>query len=304
VIVIDKPRGPTSHDVVARLRKALGTRAIGHAGTLDPTATGVLVVAVGEATKLAGYLTAADKAYEATIELGVATDTLDADGHEAGRAPVDDDLRAALAGAREPLPRRLEAALASERARTLQVPPAFSAIQVDGRRAYESARRGEPPELASRTVVVHELTLLGAGLEPAPWLTLAAVVGKGYFVRALARDLAEALGTVGHLTALRRTRSGCFTLEEAMPLDTPADELAARVMSIDHAAERALPIARLTELGARDARFGRAVRAEDLDTRTLGPAAWFDPEGALVAIGEKQEDGSGKVLRGFGTHEA
>ncbi len=299
MLVIDKPRGPTSHDVVARLRRALGTREVGHAGTLDPMATGVLVIAVGEATKLASYLTAADKAYEATVTFGVATDTLDAEGRETERAPVDDELRAALLGPRDPLPARIEAAFSAELERSLQTPPAFSAIQLAGERAHARARRGEATELAPRAVKLHSLSLLASGLDPAPWLTVALEVSKGYYVRAFARDLALALGTVGHLGALRRTRSGSFTLEEALPLDTPADELAARILALDHAAQRALPVARLTVVGSRDARLGRRVRPQDLDSRTRGPCAWLDPDGRVIAVGETLADGSGRVLRGF-----
>ena len=124
-------------------------------------------------------------------------------------------------------------------------------------------------------------------------------VTKGYYVRALARDLAASLGTLGHLTALRRTRSGPFELDEAMPLDTPADELAARVIALSRAATRALPEARLTESGARDARFGRVVRAEDIAWHGDGPHAWLDVDGGLVAVGEREEGGSGRVVRGF-----
>ena len=310
VLVIDKPRGPTSHDVVARLRRALGTREIGHAGTLDPMATGVLVVAVGEGTKLAPYLSAADKAYEATLALGIATDTLDADGQETLRAAVSAEVRGALAMPASPVAPRIEEALAVERARTLQTPPAYSAIHHDGKRAYDLARRGEAPVLADRPVLVHALALLASGADATSdeartgeaWMTLSLEVGKGYYVRALARDLAASLGTVGHLTALRRTRSGCFTLEEAIPLDTPAEEIAARVLPLDHAAVRVLPVARLTAVGARDARFGRAVRAADLDggAEGSGPSAWLDPEGVMVAVGIRQEDGTGNVVRGFG----
>jgi len=300
VVVIDKPRGPTSHDVVARLRRVLGTREIGHAGTLDPMATGVLVVAVGEATKLAPYLTAADKAYEATIALGVATDTLDAEGQETKRADVPLSMREALekfrAGSVHP---HLARALEAERARTLQVPPVFSAIKKDGERSYDRARRGDAPELEARAVKVHAIDVLDGGVDPGPWLAVSLDVAKGYYVRALARDLAASLGTVGHLTALRRTRSGPFTLDEAMPLDTPADELEARVITLERAATRSLPTARLTPAGARDAGFGRAVRVDDLGTGALGPHAWLSPDGRLVAVGAIEGDGAGHVLRGF-----
>ena len=305
VLVIDKPRGPTSHDVVARVRRALGERAVGHAGTLDPMATGVLVVAVGEATKLVPWLTAAHKCYEATVALGVETDSLDAEGRETRRADVPPATLEALAASRGPsVAHALRDALAAERARTTQVPPAFSAIQQGGERAYSKARRGEAVDLAPRGVQVHALDLLACGDDHPPWLVVRVEVSKGYYVRALARDLAAALGTVGHLTALRRTRSGCFTLDEALPLETPPDELAARVDPLERVAARALPVARLSHAGARDASHGRAVRPEDLDAPASGPCAWLDPEGRLLAVGETDSEGRGRVLRGFARSEA
>jgi tRNA pseudouridine55 synthase len=301
VLVIDKPRGPTSHDVVWRLRRALGVRAIGHAGTLDPMATGVLVAALGEATKLVPWLTAHDKAYEATIALGVETDTLDAEGTELRRLPPSDALCAALrapAAAELPL---LRAAFDGERARSMQAPPAYSAIRAGGERAYARARRGERVELEPRPVIVRRLDLLSASAEP-PALTVVVEVGKGYYVRALARDLADALGTVGHLTALRRVRSGCFVAREALPLDAPGEALRAAVEPLARAAARALPSARLSDAGARDARHGRAVQATDLEGTAglLIPCAWLDGAGQLVAVGQIEESGHGRVLRGFG----
>ena len=207
-------------------------------------ATGVLVVCVGEATKLSPWLTAADKTYEATIALGAETDTLDAEGTVTERAPAE---RGAAGGAvrsarrRSLPPRSSEPSRASSRA-TLQTPPAYSAIKQDGERSYALARRGEAPELAPRPVSVLELTLLAAGVDAAlPWMTVGLRVSKGYYVRSLARDLAAALGTVAHLTALRRTRSGCFAIEEAVLLDTPPEELAARVLVLDHAASPRAP---------------------------------------------------------------
>ena len=302
VLVIDKPRGPTSHTVVARVRRLLGTREVGHAGTLDPMATGVLVVAIGEATKLVPYLTAENKSYEATIALGVATDTLDAEGKETERVAPSDALKAALATSNGALVApEIEAALATERARTSQVPPAFSAIKQAGERAYEKARRGESPELAARAVSVASLRLLDASEDP-PAIAIAMDVAKGYYVRSLARDLAASLGTVGHLTALRRTRSGSFTLDEALSIDTPADELAARILPVAHAASRVLPAARLTESGAVDARHGRPVRPCDIEPSspaTRGFHAWLDADGQLVAVGTIDDDGTGRVVRGF-----
>jgi tRNA pseudouridine55 synthase len=293
VLVVDTARGPTSHDVVARVRRRLGQKRAGHAGTLDPMATGVLVVALGEATKLVPYLTAQDKAYEATIVLGVETDTLDALGQETRRAVVPS------------VADRIEAALARERARVEQVPPAFAAIKTGGERAHVRARRGELPELAPRAVAVRELELVAQGLDPEPWVKLRLVVSKGYYVRALARDLAEALGTVGHLTALQRTRAGSFTIDEAIALDAgdssaPAsDAVRARVMPLATAAARALSVARITEAGENDARHGRAVDTHDLAPAIEGPHAWLDAQGALVAIGERDAAGTGRVLRGF-----
>lgn len=275
VLVVDKPKGPTSHDVVARARKVLGTREVGHAGTLDPMATGVLVLAVGEATKLVPYLTAAEKAYETTIALGATTDTLDADGVVTERAPV---------AITEVAVRR---AIDLERARTKQVPPAFSAIKVGGQRAHVKARRGEEVVLEARDVLVRNMELRALRETE---IDLALEVSKGYFVRSLARDLAHALGTVGHLRALRRTRSGCFAVDEAGPLEHD------RLIPLATAAARALPAIVLTEDAVREASFGRPV---PLASCGEGPHAWLDATGRLVAVGETAPDGRGRVLRGF-----
>jgi tRNA pseudouridine55 synthase len=300
VLVIDKPRGPTSHDVVARLRKKLGTREIGHAGTLDPMASGVLVVAIGEATKLSPYLTAADKHYEATLALGVETDTLDAEGREVQRAAVPSQTLAALERIRVgDAPAELLGALSVEAARTSQIPPAYSAIKKDGEPSHARARRGEATPLEARPVRVHSIKLLDGGVEPSPYLAIALHVSKGYYVRALARDVAHGLGTLAHLTALRRTASGTFTLDEALPLDTSGEELEARIIPLARAAHRALPELVLTAHAAREARFGRPVPLDDAGDVPAGPHAWFDPDGHLVAIGERDAEGIGHVLRGF-----
>jgi tRNA pseudouridine55 synthase len=271
----------TSHDVVAALRKKLGTRQIGHAGTLDPMATGVLVVAVDEATKLVPYLTASDKAYEATVTLGVATDTLDADGRETARVPVPAAWQDALDGA-----------LAAERARTEQQPPLFSAIHTEGGRAHALARRGESPHLEPRPVRVHSIDVVATEADA---VRLRLVVSKGYYVRGLARDLAERLGTVGHLTSLRRTRSGAFTLEGARAL---ADVDAGALIPLEQAAARALPTVTLTLAGVAHARAGRAVPESELSSSSTGDHAWLAPDGQLVAIGSL-EGGVGRVRRGF-----
>ena len=274
VFVIDKPKGETSHDAVAALRKRLGTKRVGHAGTLDPMATGVLVVAVGEATKLVPYLTSADKEYEATVKLGRATDTLDADGRETGHAPLPDGW-----------PDLLDAALAAERARTEQEPPMFSAIHLSGERAHVLARRGDAVALAPRPVSVESLALLGVEGDA---IRLRLTVSKGYYVRALARDLAVRLGTIGHLTSLRRVRSGPFTLA-----DVGKDPL-----TLEAAAARVLTVVTLTPAGVEHARAGRRVPLDQMSSSGAGDHAWLDAAGKLIAIGTI-EDGAGRVTRGF-----
>jgi tRNA pseudouridine55 synthase len=299
VIVIDKPEGPTSHDVVALVRRKLKTRQVGHAGTLDPMATGVLVVAVGEATKLVPWLTADDKEYEATIRLGVATDTLDREGREVERSPVDAELLHAIASGAGS--ETLERAIDAERARTMQVPPAFSAIRVGGERAHELARAGKlEGDLPARPVEVRSIDVTGGrALGGVVELDVRVAVAKGYFVRALARDLAQGLGTVGHLTRLRRTRSGAFTaLSDAVAVDAVAPEALVTVAS---AAARALPVTVLDEAGARAASYGQRVAPEQMTPPLAppGPSAWLDESSRLIAVGERAEDGSGRVLRGF-----
>lgn len=286
VLVIDKPRGPTSHDVVSRVRRAMRTREVGHAGTLDPMATGVLVVAVGEATKLVPWLTAHHKAYLATMRLGVATKSLDAEGEvleerAVDPAALDDD--------------RLKAALAEERARTEQVPPAVSAIKVDGVAAHKRVRDGEELVLPPRPVAVHRLEVLAIRREP-PELDLAIETAKGYYVRSLARDLAERLGTVAHLTALRRTRSGPFTVDQAVALDDPS--LAERLIPLTAAATMALGQIELTDEGAIRAGHGKRLSTEHFATPCPeGPIAWVHGE-RLVAVGQREGD-EAQVIRGF-----
>lgn len=302
VVIVDKPRGPTSHDVVARVRRALKTRHVGHAGTLDPMATGVLVIAVGEATKLVPWLTAADKAYEATIRLGIETDTLDAEGKEVARAIVPEEVRGpieALANERaSDLGDILRGALDAERTRTSQVPPAYSAIRVDGERAHELARSGRlDVDLPPRAVEVRELEVSGGRVEgDVIELTVRAHVSKGYFIRSLARDLARGLGTVGHLTSLRRVRSGNFTISDAVTVEAISRE---GLIPISLAAARALPVTLLDAAGVRAVSFGQRVAPEQMTDPHRCASAWLDETRRLVAIGECAEDGSGRVLRGF-----
>jgi tRNA pseudouridine55 synthase len=220
VLVVDKPGGPTSHDVVDRVRRALRTRRVGHTGTLDPFATGVLPVCVGRATRLARFLSGGEKEYVATVRLGFATTTDDRTGEPLG-APVPVDTT----------PEALAAALDGLMGSFDQVPPAFSAKHVGGRRLYELARRGVAVPRAATPVTVHAIRLLG---READTVEIAVRCSAGTYVRALARDLGERLGTGAHLTALRRTRSGPFDLSQSVS----GDDLAGAV-------ERMIPLARL-----------------------------------------------------------
>lgn len=290
VWVVDKPRGPTSHDVVAAARRVLGTRAVGHAGTLDPMASGVLVLLAGEATKLAPYLSGQDKEYVATVAFGRATDTLDAEGRTTAVA----DVSAAATS-----PAALAGALAAESARAQQVPPAVSAISVGGRRAHRLARSGQAPELPARPVSVRALELLDHDGASA---TIRLVVSKGYYVRAFARDLGEHLGVPAHLAALRRLASGSFRVELADPWPPPG---AARLLAVEDAVRRVLPVVTLTDEGAERARQGKRLEPAHFDGTVPQPGAsgWLCREGRLTAIGAPHPDGGYRVLRGFAPPE-
>ncbi len=207
--IVDKPSGMTSHDVVARVRRLAGTRRVGHAGTLDPMATGVLVVGVEKATRLLGYLTLTEKTYVATIRLGQSTSTDDAEGEPTGGSPATDIA-----------PGALDAEIAELTGDIWQVPPGVSAIKVNGQRAYKLTRAGEAPELAARPVTVYEFTVTGIS-ETGDFLDINAEIrcSSGTYIRALARDLGAALGTGGHLTALCRTAVGPYRLDQARTLE-------------------------------------------------------------------------------------
>jgi tRNA pseudouridine55 synthase len=305
VLVIDKPIGPTSHDVVARLRKVLGTRAVGHAGTLDPAATGVLVVAVGEATKLSPYLTVQTKEYRAVIRFGTSTATLDAEGEVVATAPLPDtlatELRALASGGpdalREDAAPAVARALDVERARREQLPPAFSAIKTNGRAAHELARRGKDVPLAPRPVAVSRIAIAEATPES---LGLALVVSKGFYVRALARDIGASLGVPSHLSSLRRVASGSFTLGEALPLSATREELERALAPVECAAARVLPASHLSEEGEQRARHGKQlVEAHFVEPPAPEVSAWFGRAGQLVAIGRPATGGGYVVERGF-----
>ena len=234
-VIIDKPAGLTSHDVVARVRRLAGTRKVGHAGTLDPMATGVLVVGVEKATRLLGYLTLTEKEYDATIRLGQSTSTDDAEGEVTGGATAAGVSAETLAEAVAGLTGEIE-----------QVPPSVSAIKVDGQRAYRLTRSGAAPELKPRPVTVYEFTVTAVRRD-GDLLDVDATVrcSSGTYIRALARDLGAALGTGGHLTRLRRTRVGGYRIEDARTLEQLAGRF--EVLPLAQAAAAAFPSRTLTE---------------------------------------------------------
>jgi tRNA pseudouridine55 synthase len=274
VLVVDKPGGMTSADVVARVRRRLGGIKVGHTGTLDPMATGVLPLCLGDATKLAGVLICDDKAYDGELELGAETDTLDAEGailreRRAEAAAID---RAALLAAMAALTGAIE-----------QVPPMYSAIKQGGRRLHELARAGETVERAPRAVRIARFEL--AAFTP-PRARFAVECSKGTYVRSLVADLGAALGCGAHLTALRRTRSGAFSIEQAIALDD-LDPASARARLIDPTrATEGLPAARLEAAAAAAASQGKVLFWQDLcaDPAPAGQARLLDPSGQLLAL--------------------
>ena len=272
VLVVDKPAGPTSHDVVDAVRRAYRLRRVGHTGTLDPFATGVLPVCLGRATRLARFLTGHDKAYRATVRLGFATDTDDLTGRPLGQAlPVSASLADVGAAARRFLGRQE------------QLPPAFSAKQVGGQRLYARARRGESVERRAAWVSFHVIEVVS--YEP-PELVLDVACSAGAYVRALARDLGAALGTAGHLAALRRTRSGPFDLSLAVGLaDLDGDP--GRLVPLA-ALLPEFPAVRLEARQAEAVRHGRALPkalvANDLELEPEGRVRLLDESGGLLAL--------------------
>jgi tRNA pseudouridine55 synthase len=297
VLVVDKPVGPTSFTVVRQIRRAAGVRRVGHGGTLDPLASGVLPVCLGEATKLAPFLLGADKEYDVTIRLGVETDTDDADGTVTA---TEDPSRVS-----EPA---LRQALERFRGSISQVPPAFAAIKRDGRPLYDYARAGQRVEVSPREVTIHALELLGFG-GPGD-VRLHVHCSKGTYVRALARDLGRALQVGAHVTALRRTRSGPFALPDARPLDQVLDALGgqagATLARVGLAAAlRHLPQAQVEEALARDLRAGKRV-SWALATQGLSEprVCLVDPAGDLIAVAEPRPDGLVRTLRVFHAPEA
>jgi tRNA pseudouridine55 synthase len=273
-LVVDKPAGPTSTAVVNKVRWALDAKKAGHAGTLDPEATGVLAVALGEATKTVPYITDALKAYEFTVRLGVSTNTDDAEGevlHRSDLRPDDAAIKEALAGFIGDIQ---------------QVPPQFSAVKIDGERAYKRARDGEEMDLAARDLFVESLLLIDR--PDADHVTLEMVCGKGGYVRSIARDLGQVLGCFGHVRELRRTWSGPFDAADGLTLDqidalarTP--ELDAHILPLEQGLSE-LPEVKATAEGANRLRNGNPgmVIAHDVE---YGDECWASHEGKAVAVG-------------------
>lgn len=281
VLVVDKPAGLTSHDVVVAVRRATGERRIGHTGTLDPIATGVLPLACGRATRLARFLTASDKDYEATIRFGLTTDTYDITGAEVRRTE------------RAPGRAAVERAVAALAAATTQVPPPFSAKKIAGQRAYELARRQAGVTLAPVPIRVDQAEVRHVeGTRAIVRLSVSA----GFYVRSFAHDLGELVGTGACLEALRRTRSGEFSLEDAIPLarivERPA-EARAHLVPMERLLP-ALPAVRVTGEGRHRVAHGQALGPAHLTDRPPAPTGWtrlFDDEGRLLALATPKPGG-------------
>jgi len=309
LLLVDKPAGCTSHDVVSRLRYVLRTRKIGHAGTLDPMATGLLVLAVDRSTKLLGHLALTDKTYLATIRLGQQTDTDDADGTVVGTADsvtdIDDDV--------------IRASIAALTGDLLQVPSSVSAIKVDGRRAYDLVRSGESVQLAARPVTVSRFDIIGAPRHAEATIDLDVVVDctTGTYIRSLARDLGAALGIGGHLTRLRRTRVGPFDIRDSVDIYGAADadtdpatgpprlpvteefatRIAAAIVPAIDAVRAAFPIRTVDQAQALDLQHGRFISPAGIPG-TYGVIA---PDETLVALAQDR-DGQTRSVLGWQTN--
>lgn len=285
-MIVDKPQGWTSHDVVARMRRLAGTRKVGHAGTLDPMATGVLVIGINKATRLLTYIVGVSKTYSATIRLGQSTITDDAEGEVSAEADAGGVQDAALRDAVEQLTGNIE-----------QVPSSVSAIKVNGQRSYARVRLGEKVELSARPVTVSRFSLdairpvpSGNGAGECLDVDVTVECSSGTYVRALARDLGAILQVGGHLTALRRRRVGPYTLEAALSLDQLAEEF--RMLDIAAATRALLPARELSSAETAELSFGRRIRAGS-DGQTT---AAFAPDGSLTALLENEDDAARPVL--------
>ena len=341
LLIVDKPQGVTSHDIVAAVRGALHMKRVGHAGTLDPMATGVLVVGFGNATRLLNVIVEHDKTYEATIRLGQRTTTDDADGEIVSTRPAPAMSREAL-----------QAVVDARFTGTIeQVPNTYSAIKINGQRAYDLARDGQEVRLKARPVTIHEFAVLDArpvlvasgedrsgdalegrtpgddesrdGSVPVLDVDVRVACSAGTYIRALARDLGEALGVGGHLTRLRRTRVGRYRAEDPRTvtahteqrtfttrdgqtvtrsravLDASGDELAARALPMVEAASAAMPVIEVSDAQAADLRFGRRIRVAGATPRGGRLAAVMPERHDLVAIVEPCGRGMAKPVTVF-----
>ena len=277
LVVVDKPGGMTSHDVVSRVRRLAETRKVGHSGTLDPMATGVLVLAVNRATRLLGHLILTDKRYDATIRLGATTTTDDAEGEIVESRSTADVTAEAV-----------RTALAAFVGATDQIPSSVSAIKVDGKRAYARVRDGEQVDLPVRRVTVHSLEVTGLDL---PEVRISVHCSSGTYIRAIARDLGAALGVGGHLTALRRTAVGPFTLDQARTLDQLTECFS--LTPVAEAARATFPARELDGEQAAHVRVGRA-----LDVTLEETTALFAPDGEFLALYEPR-DGDARAVAVF-----
>ena len=269
LVVVDKPAGITSHDVVGRCRRIFGTRKVGHAGTLDPMATGVLVVGIERATKILGLLTATDKAYSATIRLGQTTSTEDAEGEVLQTVSADSIND-----------EQIEQAVDGLRGEIAQVPSAVSAIKVDGKRAYQLAREGQAVELAARSVRIDRFDVLAVRRHDGfVDVDVEVDCSSGTYIRALARDVGDALRVGGHLTALRRTRVGRFGLDQARTLDELADQPRLSY-TLDEACLQSFPHRDMTAEEAEDTRHGRPLKPAGIE----GVYAATAPDGQVIAL--------------------
>ncbi|MGX1272704.1 tRNA pseudouridine(55) synthase TruB [Streptomyces phaeoluteigriseus] len=291
LVIVDKPSGFTSHDVVAKMRGIARTRRVGHAGTLDPMATGVLVLGIEKATKLLGHLALTEKEYLGTVRLGQNTLTDDAEGEITSSTDASGIARDAI-----------DAGIAKLTGRIMQVPSKVSAIKIDGVRSYKRARDGEDFEIPARPVTISSFTVydvrdaVAEDGTPVLDLIVSVVCSSGTYIRALARDLGADLGVGGHLTVLRRTRVGPYKLDSARTLDQLQEELT--VMPIAEAAAAAFPRWDVDERRARLLLNGVRLEMPDEYTGT-GAVAVFDPEGRFLALVEEQK-GKAKSLAVFG----
>lgn len=273
LVIVDKPAGITSHDVVSRVRRLAGTRKVGHAGTLDPMATGVLVLGVNRATRLLGHLLIKDKTYEATIRLGAVTTTDDAEGEIVSTHPTQAVAEVDI--------RRVLADMVGE---IEQRPSSVSAIKVDGRKAYDRVRAGEEVVLPSRRVRIDRIDVTDVRLSSTPEVDIAVACSSGTYIRAIGRDLGEALAVGGHLTSLRRTSVGSYKVESAHTLEDLTANF--QMLGLPDAARSEFAAYALTESQAADVRFGRRL---EIQLPSAGPVALFDGEEFLALYEQKGE---------------